>query len=101
MMAQVPWVRVAASGWPIFAVLAIFSDLNKGLWFFGGDRKYLRGYSDWNLRRDELSPLTPAALDFLTAPWMDAAAGNAELLAQMPASEYASAVHALASKREE
>ena len=28
--------------------------MNKGDWFFGGDRKYFRGFSDWNLRRDEL-----------------------------------------------
>jgi len=35
------------------AVTEVFSDMNKGDWFWGGDRKYFRGFSDWNLRRDE------------------------------------------------
>eukprot|EP00428_Durinskia_dybowskii_P020222 CAMPEP_0170201676 /NCGR_PEP_ID=MMETSP0116_2-20130129/296_1 /TAXON_ID=400756 /ORGANISM="Durinskia baltica, Strain CSIRO CS-38" /LENGTH=302 /DNA_ID=CAMNT_0010451895 /DNA_START=1 /DNA_END=906 /DNA_ORIENTATION=+ len=71
VMATRPFSEVAACGWPIFQVLVIFADLNKGLKFWGGDRKYLRGYTDWNLRRDELSPLVPSRLDFLSSAWRE------------------------------
>eukprot|EP00927_Polykrikos_kofoidii_P036128 TRINITY_DN30533_c0_g2_i1.p1 TRINITY_DN30533_c0_g2~~TRINITY_DN30533_c0_g2_i1.p1 ORF type:complete len:695 (+),score=98.16 TRINITY_DN30533_c0_g2_i1:133-2217(+) len=60
---------IASSGWPIFWLMHLFSDLNKQYWFFHGDRKYLRGFGDWNLRRDELSPLVPRSLEFLSTPW--------------------------------
>jgi len=101
VMSDIPFIRVAACGWPIFAVLAIFSDLNKGLWFFGGDRKYLRGYSDWNLRRDELSPLVPSRLDFLSPAWRTSVGETVDALAQMPAADFAHAVRAHTSRREE
>lgn len=42
MMERAPFARIAASGWPIFTVLAIFSDLNKGIWFFGVASLYCR-----------------------------------------------------------
>lgn len=47
-------VKIFWSNPEVWHVLAIFADMNKGDWFFGGDRKYFRGFSDWNLRRDEL-----------------------------------------------
>ena len=47
-------VKTSWSKPEVWHVLAIFADMNKGDWFFGGDRKYFRGFSDWNLRRDEL-----------------------------------------------
>lgn len=99
-MAEIPFSVLAGCGWPIFAVLVVFADMNKGLWFFGGDRKYLRGYSDWNLRRDELSPLVPSSLDFLSPAWREAAGGRAEALAQLSAEEYPREVRADVRRRE-
>eukprot|EP00438_Fugacium_kawagutii_P002497 Skav209090 [mRNA] locus=scaffold207:843529:845505:+ [translate_table: standard] len=49
-----------------------------GHWFYSGDRKYLRGFSDWNLRLDELNPLVsvaasglPGEKGFLSAEWRE------------------------------
>ncbi|CAE8593747.1 unnamed protein product, partial [Polarella glacialis] len=95
-----PWYRVGSSGWPIWQVLAIFADLNKGLWFFGGDRKYLRGYSDWNLRRDELSILTPPNLDFLSEEWKAAVAPSVDSLLGLSHEEYAATLHRRVAQRE-
>lgn len=50
----------------------------EGHWFYSGDRKYLRGFSDWNLRLDELNPLVsvvatglPGEKAFLSAEWRE------------------------------
>jgi len=97
-----PFMKIASSGWPILTVLVIFSDLNKGIWFFGGDRKYLRGYSDWNLRSDELSPLVSRDLEFLSPAWQKAVAADADELAHLlPAEEFARKVSAQIARREE
>eukprot|EP00434_Breviolum_minutum_P019095 symbB.v1.2.016833.t1/scaffold1278.1/size127201/2 len=66
---ELPFLQVSSSPWPVWHVLAIFADMNKGDWFFGGDRKYFRGFSDWNLRRDELSPVVSPSFDFLSEDW--------------------------------
>eukprot|EP00928_Gymnodinium_smaydae_P034368 TRINITY_DN24372_c0_g1_i1.p1 TRINITY_DN24372_c0_g1~~TRINITY_DN24372_c0_g1_i1.p1 ORF type:complete len:687 (-),score=118.37 TRINITY_DN24372_c0_g1_i1:167-2227(-) len=97
------FMKIAASGWPIFAVLDIFADLNKGIWFFGGDRKYLRGYSDWNLRRDELSPLQPAGAgrpSFLSEPWKDSVAASVNVLVAMSWDRYIAALWDGLARRE-
>merc|ERR1719201_1199501 len=78
MIERSPFTRLAASGWPICSVLAIFSDLNKGIWFWGGDRKYLRSFSDWNLRSFELAPLVPPTVEFLSNEWKEAAGKQAD-----------------------
>lgn len=101
IMSDIPFMSVAACGWPIFAVLVIFSDLNKGIWFFGGDRKYLRGYSDWNLRRDELSPLVPGGLDFLSPAWRAEAGQGVEALARLSGPAFQHEVRFRMHRREE
>jgi len=95
-----PFMQLAGCGWPLFAVLVIFSDLNKGIWFFGGDRKYLRGYSDWNLRSDELSPLVPSYKEFLTPEWRTEAGLGAELLAGLSGHDFMREVNARVARRE-
>lgn len=100
MIERAPFTRLAASGWPILTVLAIFSDLNKGIWFFGGDRKYLRGYSDWNLRSSELAPLAPPSLDFLSPEWKTAAGKQADEFLLLNADAYHSKVETLVDRHE-
>eukprot|EP00440_Ansanella_granifera_P029618 gb/GFBE01032170.1/.p1 GENE.gb/GFBE01032170.1/~~gb/GFBE01032170.1/.p1 ORF type:complete len:688 (+),score=100.97 gb/GFBE01032170.1/:1-2064(+) len=94
------FTQVGRSSWPIWAVLVIFSDLNKGLWFFGGDRKYLRGYSDWNLRRDELSPLVSPGLDFLSLPWKEEVIQSVAPLVGLDHADYVRTVMQRATYRE-
>jgi len=99
-MSDMAFVRFSASGWPIYPVLDIFSDLNKGIWFFEGDRKYLRGYSDWNLRSDELSPMLPSSLDFLSPAWRKAAGYFTDSLALLPPDGFKQSVHRALALRE-
>ncbi|CAK0835828.1 unnamed protein product [Prorocentrum cordatum] len=102
VMGNTPFIKVASSGWPIIAVLTMFSDLNKGMWFFGGgDRKYNRGYADWNLRRDELAPLLPSSLGFLSPPWRTAAEGTVATLLALAGTEFAEEVRRRARRRED
>eukprot|EP00929_Paragymnodinium_shiwhaense_P069258 TRINITY_DN34942_c0_g1_i1.p1 TRINITY_DN34942_c0_g1~~TRINITY_DN34942_c0_g1_i1.p1 ORF type:complete len:750 (+),score=190.85 TRINITY_DN34942_c0_g1_i1:96-2345(+) len=102
VIADEAFVKLASCGWPIFYVLDLFSDLNKGIWFFGGgDRKYLRGYSDWNLRRDELSPLLPSELNFLSPLWRQAAEKMVEGLAWIPQEDFELQVQAGITVREQ
>lgn len=93
MIERHPFTRIAACGWPILTVLAIFSDLNKGVWFFGGDRKYLRSFSDWNLRSVELAPLLPPSLEFLSPEWKVSAGKQADEFLRLPPDEYEHKVH--------
>ena len=52
-------------------ITEVFSDMNKGDWFWGGDRKYFRGFSDWNLRRDEcLGPILEPFCDHGGQLWV-------------------------------
>lgn len=101
VLTEKSFITIAASGWPIFTVLVILSDLNKGAWFFGGDRKYLRGYSDWDLRRDELSPLIPSSLDFLTPQWKQAVSESVETLVKLEAGDFAKEVLNQAERRKQ
>eukprot|EP00931_Biecheleriopsis_adriatica_P107275 TRINITY_DN81622_c0_g1_i1.p1 TRINITY_DN81622_c0_g1~~TRINITY_DN81622_c0_g1_i1.p1 ORF type:complete len:690 (+),score=138.74 TRINITY_DN81622_c0_g1_i1:74-2143(+) len=101
VVGDMSFTKVGRSSWPIWAVLVIFSDLNKGIWFFGGDRKYLRGYSDWNLRRDELSPLVSPGLDFLSSPWKKEASKSVNSLIGLDHESYVSALELRAARRED
>mmetsp|Transcript_108258 Transcript_108258/g.171114 ORF Transcript_108258/g.171114 Transcript_108258/m.171114 type:complete len:678 (+) Transcript_108258:62-2095(+) len=101
MMERTPFTRLAATGWPILTVLAILTDLNKGVWFFGGDRKYLRGFSDWNLRREELAPLVPSSYAFLSDEWKSVASEQVEEFLRLPKDDYVQRVEALVAQREQ
>ena len=84
-------IQVSESPWPVWHVLAVFADMNKGQWYWGGDRKYFRTYGDWNLRRDELSPLVDPSLDFLSEAWKAEVASRVTALQSMPPAAYVEA----------
>lgn len=91
-MTETPFVRIADCGWPIFTVLTIFQDMNKAVWFFDPDRKYLRSFSDWELRGDELSPLIPSRFPFLSEPWREQVVNNVRRYIQMEPGQYEEAI---------
>lgn len=98
---DLPFIQVSSSPWPIWHVLAVFSDMNKGDWFWGGDRKYFRGFSDWNLRRDELSPLVSPSLDFLSPDWRRDVMWKVEALKKMDHLTYIQTLKSWTKTREE
>ncbi|CAE7220896.1 unnamed protein product [Symbiodinium sp. CCMP2592] len=86
--------KVSSSPWPVWHVLAIFADFNKANWYWGGDRKYLRGYSDWNLRSDELSPLLSPRNAFLSAGWKAEAVEKVDSLVHLGHTKFVEALSA-------
>ncbi|CAK9012271.1 Nucleotid_trans domain-containing protein [Durusdinium trenchii] len=101
VVSDLPFIQVSSSPWPVWHVLAIFADMNKGTWFWGGDRKYFRGYSDWNLRRDELSPLISPRLEFLSYDWQIEAMLKVEALKAMSHKDYMQALRSWTRSRED
>ena len=97
---NVPFHDMSCSPWPVWHVMDLFYDMNKGSWFRPGDRKYLRLYSDWNLRNDELSPLVSPHDEFLSPDWTAAASKQVENLVSMDHSGYAEALRAESNRRE-
>ena len=101
MLAALKFHTVTISPWPVWHVLAIFADMNKGAWYFGGDRKYMRQYGDWNLRNDELSPVVSPRNIFLSAEWMEEASRKVDLLLRMDHARYVETLQADMQRREE
>ena len=101
VLAALKFHTVTISPWPVWHVLAIFADMNKGAWYFGGDRKYMRQYSDWNLRNDELSPVVSPRNIFLSAEWMEEASRKVDLLLRMDHARYVETLQADMQRREE
>ena len=92
---------MSLSPWPIWHVLCIFADMNKGAWFWGGDRKYMRLFSDWNLRNDELSPLASPDNIFLSPKWREEVSKKVDFLVQMDHESYVETLHVEARRRED
>ena len=101
VVGALPFSSVSRSPWPIWHVLAIFSDQNKGNWYWGGDRKYLRGYSDWNLRNDELAPLVSSDNAFLSPSWKEEASEMVDAWVEMDHAQYVDALHVESRRRED
>ena len=81
-------------------VLAVFADMNKGQWYWGGDRKYFRTYGDWDLRRDELSVLVEPSLAFLSSAWQAQVAQQVTFLSQLAPAAYVQALQGATVRRE-
>lgn len=94
MLSEVSFTQLAASGWPLLKMLAIFSDLNKKRRYYSGDQKYIRGFSDWDLRREELAPLGASGLSFLSPAWREEATRSVEEFRRVPRNHFAKAAAA-------
>eukprot|EP00971_Amphidinium_carterae_P158485 3141888-Amphidinium_carterae.1 len=93
---------VARSGWPIFVLLAVFEDLTKGYFFFRGDRKYKRGYGDWDMRSDELSPIYVAQEHaFMSPSWKQVISAETQRLMSLSQDMFVLSLEQHAQRREQ